>query len=368
MDSISQLALGASVSVLVLGRRTAVWRAALWGGVCGTLPDLDVLLDYGDPIRNMTFHRAESHSLFYLTLLSPLMAALARWAHGTLVPFGRWWLALWLALFTHPWLDWLTVYGTQLFLPFDGRPAGLGSLFIIDPLYTLPLVVGLLGAARASGVAGWRWNALGLAGSCLYAAWSVAAQATVRHLAARDLRAQGIEFERLLVTATPLNTVLWRVVAMTPDGRYVEGFRSLADGRGPMRFDGFDAGADLREALRGQWSVERMAWFARGFIALREENGDAFLADLRMGQEPTYVFTFQVARRDADGQWAAVPPVAANQPLRARRSLGWVWARMWNPEVPPVSAKTEPKRAPRAEEARGEKGRLPTDPENGGRA
>jgi hypothetical protein len=44
MDSLSQLALGAAVSVAVMGRRTAVWKAALWGGVLGTLPDLDSLL------------------------------------------------------------------------------------------------------------------------------------------------------------------------------------------------------------------------------------------------------------------------------------------------------------------------------------
>jgi hypothetical protein len=31
MDSLSQLVLGASLSVAVMGRRTAVWKAALWG-------------------------------------------------------------------------------------------------------------------------------------------------------------------------------------------------------------------------------------------------------------------------------------------------------------------------------------------------
>ena len=40
------------------------------GRIAGTIPDLDALVDHGDPIRNMTFHRTESHSLFYLTLFS----------------------------------------------------------------------------------------------------------------------------------------------------------------------------------------------------------------------------------------------------------------------------------------------------------
>lgn len=64
MDSLSQLALGAAVGIAVMGRRTALWKAALWGGVCGTLPDLDAFIDHGDAIADMTLHRANSHALF----------------------------------------------------------------------------------------------------------------------------------------------------------------------------------------------------------------------------------------------------------------------------------------------------------------
>ena len=70
MDSLTQVVLGAAVSVAVMRRRSAVWKAALWGGVAGTLPDLDVLIAHGDPILNMVLHRAESHALFWLTLFS----------------------------------------------------------------------------------------------------------------------------------------------------------------------------------------------------------------------------------------------------------------------------------------------------------
>eukprot|EP01036_Dinobryon_divergens_P060276 gene60276-80389_t len=48
MDSVTQLVLGSAVSIATLGRRTAVWKAALWGGIAGTLPDLDALIDHGD--------------------------------------------------------------------------------------------------------------------------------------------------------------------------------------------------------------------------------------------------------------------------------------------------------------------------------
>jgi len=153
MDSVSQFALGAAVGVAVMGSRTAPWKAALWGGVCGTLPDLDALIDYGDAVSNMTLHRAETHSLFWQTLASPpiaaAIAALDRGSAPVRRSFPGWLLAVWLALVTHALLDGMTVYGTQLGLPFTDHPFGLGSIFIIDPLYTIPLLVGVFVAARA---------------------------------------------------------------------------------------------------------------------------------------------------------------------------------------------------------------------------
>lgn len=109
------------------------------GAVADTLPDLDVLLDHGDPIANMVLHRAESHSLFWLTLFSfpcavGVLAINRQWSAGL-----RWWLAMWLALITYPLLDAMTVYGTQLALPFTNFPFAVSSVFIINPLYTMPL-------------------------------------------------------------------------------------------------------------------------------------------------------------------------------------------------------------------------------------
>lgn len=95
MDSLTQLALGAAVGVAVMGRHTAVWKAALWGGLCSTLPDLDAFIDHGDPIRNMTLHRAESHALFWLTLASPVLAWLPARLHGELPQWRRWWRCGW---------------------------------------------------------------------------------------------------------------------------------------------------------------------------------------------------------------------------------------------------------------------------------
>jgi inner membrane protein len=328
MDSLTQIALGASLSVAVMGRRTAVWKAALWGGVAGLLPDLDVFIDHGDAVLNMVRHRAESHSLLYLSLLAPLMAwAVAWWMARRRQPehLGRWCLALWLALFTHPLLDLMTVYGTQVFQPFTDEAYGLGSIFIIDPLYTLPLLLGLAMAlrwpSRALGLAGNRWA---LAWSTAYLVWRALAQAWVLQHARVSLAAQGLPAAQVMVTPAPFQTVLWRVVVV--DGvRFHEGYYSFFDGGRALRLTPYDRGGDLLARHADHPQVQRMARFSDGFFKLHEQAGDLFLSDLRMGQQPYYVFTFNL------GAPSAQPlPAARNQGVRGDvgEGLRWLGRRM----------------------------------------
>lgn len=335
MDSLSQLALGTAVSVAVMGRRTAVWKAALWGAVAGTLPDLDVLIDQGDVIRNMVLHRAESHALFWLTLFSLPLAALVARLHGEWGLLRRWWLAIWLVLLTHTLLDAMTVYGTQLALPFSNYPFGVGSVFIIDPSYTLPLLVGVVWVlATRGGHIGQKANAFGLLLSTAYLAWGFAAQQQVTQIARASLVQQGIAVEQLLVTPTPFNTVLWRVVAVAGDD-YHEGFYSLLDAQPKMTFDRFQRGNALAAELQGIDGVQRIMAFTKGFYKLEERGSQLLITDLRMGQEPNYSFSFAVAERRSPLLVLAEPvqtPVAFDIP----RSLDWLWRRALGEQLPPL--------------------------------
>ena len=335
MDSVSQLALGAAVSVAALGHRTPIWKAALWGGLAGTIPDLDVLIDHGDDLRNMTMHRGNSHALFWLTLASPLLAAAPAFLHGQREHFRRWWLAMWLALVTHPLLDTMTVYGTRLLLPFSDHPFAVGSVFIIDPLYTVPLLAGVFAAMARGAPRGLRANAWGLALSTAYLAWSVGAQWHARDMAQQALAARGAAPAAVLVTPTAFNTVLWRVVAMRPDGSYEEGFYSLLDGGRLPRMHAHAAPApELRDSIGALQAVRQLAYFSQGFYKLHERDGRAWISDLRMGQEPHYIFSFAVAQRDGSA-WRAVTPANFGTRGDARRGLAWIWQRLLGMDLPP---------------------------------
>ena len=325
MDSLSQAVLGASVAgaVAPAGHRG---KAMLLGAGLGTLPDLDVFIDFGGAVENFTYHRGFSHSLFVLAPFSALLWLLLRrwWAPVGDAPL-RWLAAISLALLTHPVLDAHTAYGTQLFWPMSVSPTSWATLFIIDPLYTLPLLVGVLVAAFRRKVGGTALR-IGLVVSTLYVGWSWVAQATVSRNIDEALASMQLEGAPVFLTPTPLNTLLWRVVVMTDDG-YLEGFDSLVIDEGAIRFTAYPSAVDVMEDASDVWAVGRLRWFARDFVKARVDNDRLVISDLRMGQEPTYVFSHAVATR-GNPHWKAVP--AELLPMSfGDRALAETWDRIW---------------------------------------
>ncbi len=332
MDSLTQIVLGAAVAAAVAPPRHR--RAALLAGAAlGTLPDLDVLLINpftDDPVARMTWHRSFSHSLFVLPVIGALLWAWLRSRGGRVAEAPRrWFWAMQLALLTHPLLDAFTVYGTQLLWPLHPPPAMWSSVFIIDPLYTVWLIIGCAaawwlrerrGAQRALVVA--------LVLSTGYLGWSLVAKSIVDRQAGRDLAALGLADAPRFSVPMPFNTLLWRVVAMTPDG-FVEGERSIVADRGPMRFRRYRSDVEALQAVSALPAVRRLAWFNRGFMKAEVRDGRLVLSDLRMGAEPDYTFRFAVARRDGPGRWSAVPPEQPQWPWEATRRLPDMWHRIW---------------------------------------
>jgi inner membrane protein len=337
MDSLTQATLGAAVGVAVMGRRRPVWQAALTGAVVGTLPDLDVFIDKGDAVRDMVLHRAETHALFWQLLATPLVAAALALVTRSWADFRLWLVMVLAGFWTHALLDAMTIYGTRIALPFSDHPFGAGSLFIIDPLYTVPLLLGLAvtGLSRAR----WRlrWNTAGLVVSTLYAGWSLAAQAHVVDRVMASTAAQGMTREQVLVTPTPFNTVLWRVVLVTDD-HYAEGFYSLLDplqdDPPQLRFAQHPRGGELESRTADFTSANMIRDFSKGFYALSDDGERVRITDLRMGQHPHYVFSFAFAEHQSE-PLREIVPIRYRARMPVDEGIDWLWRRLNGEDLPP---------------------------------
>ena len=344
MDSLTQIVLGGSVAAMAVPaphRR----RAAVAGALLATLPDLDSfpMKWMGvDVVTLVTWHRGPSHSLPVLFLLGWLVWWLLQrsWAPVREAP-RPWLLAIWLALLTHPLLDAFTVYGTQLWWPLPLQPTMWSSIFIIDPGYTLALLVAFIAilvvGARPIGT---RFLVAGLALSSAYLGWSLLAKHWVERDAHVALAAMGQANAPRFSVPMPFNTLLWRVVVMTPEGM-LEGYRSLLADRGPIRFEAYASDAAALQQLASTPPVARLLWFSSGFMKAQAQGHQLVLSDLRMGAEPAYSFQYAIAERASeDAPWHAIAPVAVRRDIDTRRALQASWQRLLHepaPGEPPFS-------------------------------
>lgn len=290
MDSITQAALGAAVAAAVAPKKYRK-RAVLTGVALGTLPDLDVLIRHANDIDNFIQHRSFSHSLFVLPLVAiallPLLRRLYRdmsWQHL--------YLLIVLTLVTHPLLDALTAYSTQLFYPLDVTPTFIGSVFILDPLYTVWLLLGVviyLFSERG------RWaNHAGLIISTLYLALGIGMQNVARNqlVAAYPNTAA----DKWFVGALLPSPLCWHGAYKDQD-RYIE---TILDVRRPENMIVREYAMLPVSAYPKSPALERLLW-ANPDIVLRQRDGKLVTSDLRMGEFGFYSFEFIITPESGVG-------------------------------------------------------------------
>ncbi|GAB3381628.1 metal-dependent hydrolase [Lysobacter fragariae] len=330
MDSITHLFLGGAIAAAIAPARHR--RAALLAGaLINSLPDLDVLplLANDDPVLRMVWHRGLTHSLLVLPLVAWALWAWFRRRNGRVAQAPRrWFLVFQATLLAHPLVDAFTVYGTQLWWPLPVPPTMWSSVFIIDPVFSLCLVCACVVAWFARERIGQRALVAGLALAACYLGLSLLAKTAIDREADRSLAALGLQDAPRFSVPMPFNIVLWRVVAMTPDG-FLEGERSLLADHGPMRFRHYRSDTQALTQVSHYRAVARLLWFNHHFAKAESREGLLVLSDLRMGAEPDYGFRFAVAR-NVGGRWQEIAPRQLRWPWQARRRLGWVWQRIWH--------------------------------------
>lgn len=330
MDSLTQAVLGAAIGGALMGR----WqgrKALLYGAALGTLPDLDVVIDYGDAVANMTMHRGFSHSLLVLTPFSLLLAWLVRrWRPHPGYSGLRLWSCIWLILTTHVLLDAFTTYGTQLFWPLPLQPTAISSIFIIDPLYTLPLLLAVLGGlllGHSSRTEHWQFLALGL--SSLYLLSSLAGRQMALQQLDQALLRDGIQPEQRFVGPTPFNTLLWRVVALDGD-QYHEGLVSWFDKQPPHLEQLPNQRSAALQVLADNPQHARLDWFTGGVMRYDLIDNHWVVTDLRLGLPGFHPFRFALAVEEQPLE----PPLRWPTPRRDLSGLPDLLRRAINPQHP----------------------------------
>jgi len=289
MDLLTQGLLGASMAQS--GARHEETRVAAGiGFFAGIIADADILIQSeNDPLLNIEFHRHFTHSIFFIPFGALIAAALLWPFLRRRLSFARIYLFAFLGYCLSGVLDALTSYGTNLLWPLSDSRLAFNIISVIDPVFTLILLVAVVYALRKHSITAARVGLL-LAGVYLSFGWMQLqrAEGITETLAA----GHGHTIERLLVKPTLGNLVLWRSVYQSEGRLYVNAIR-IAPFSDARVYPGdsialFDLSRDLPDLpassiLAGD--IARFSHFSDGLIALWPERPE-ILIDVRYSNLP----------------------------------------------------------------------------------
>jgi inner membrane protein len=285
MDTITQGVLGAAAAQSALSRRLPR-GAGLIGAVGGMAADLDVLIfSFSDPTVGWTFHRHFTHSLIFIPV-GGLIAALPFLFMKRFKDHKREViLAAIIGYATHGLLDTFTSYGTQLLWPFTNLRVAWDWMAIVDPVYTIPLWIGVIWTARTRDPRAVRATLLLTSLYILFGGWQHhRAVEMQKNLTA--MRGHNIEYSRVM--PAPGWLTFWRSLYVSNGRIYVDGVATrwfgstLALEGGSVdvtTFNELPASAQSNAESRRRFEV--FNWFAGGLVA-PIEGGQSAYGDMRI--------------------------------------------------------------------------------------
>ena len=273
MDPISQGTVGAAIAQSSANKHNIV-KISVIGFIAGLAPDLDVLIRSStDPILSLEYHRQFTHSLIFIPLGALIVTLLLYPLFRKSISLKTVYLASFLGYATHGLLDACTSYGTLLFWPFSNQRVTWNNISIVDPLFTVPVLI-LIGTAIKTRKRLFSYFAI---------AWVVFylslgfVQYDRAFKAANELALlRGHNPERLTLKPSFGNLILWKSIYQYQEKFYVDAIRTVRSstwcmGENVGIFDYQRHLPNVNKDSQQKKDIERFRWFSQDYLGFVEE-------------------------------------------------------------------------------------------------
>jgi len=325
MDPISQAVVGSALAQSVSTRNTL--RAMAFIGALGALlPDVDVLIrSTDDPLLTLDYHRHFTHALIFSPIGALLAALIAGFFVRRWLSFGQTYVAALLGYASAPLIDAATSYGTYLLWPFSDSRIAWNIISIIDPLFTLPLLVlcGLAFARRRV-----RWARIAIAFGCVYLGFGAVQLQRAEQAALALIESRGHSVERLTVRPSFGNLLVWRLVYQE-QGRFIVAAVNIDLFQRPRWYSGgeqlvvqlADFATVSADSVLGQ-DLQRFAYFSNNYLVQHPAQpgvlGDIRYAMLPDSDKPLWGIRFDPNRPEQHAEFVTF-----------RATEDHVWRQLW---------------------------------------
>ena len=292
MDPLSQGVLGAALPQSISNKKS-LGIIGVIGFLSGLAPDLDIFIrSKSDPILFLEFHRQFTHSLIFIPF-GGLLCALVLYfliSKRFKISFKSTWVYSTLGYATHGLLDACTSYGTLLFWPFSQTRIAWNNISIIDPIFTIPLLVLIVIAGLKQKK---NFAVIAILWAVFYLSLGMYQKNEAIKIGTIIAKSRGHDAIRISVKPSIGNLLLWKSIYETKDKFYIDAIRL---GWSPKIFNGESINKiNIQYAfpwlmVKSQQAkdIERFKWFSNGYIAINPKNKNQIL-DIRYSTLPNEI-------------------------------------------------------------------------------
>lgn len=260
----------------------------LWGALANNAPDLDVFPGLLQSVPDsLLSHRGFTHSIACAAIAPPLLAWLfQRLYQKKNYGYTAWYLIFASGFFAHIFVDSLTNYGTGWFEPFSHYRVSFNTIFVLDPFYTISLLLSFICLLILKFKAPSRKYFLvgGLVISSAYLVFTIVNKISIDRFFQKSLQASNITATAYMTTPTPLNNFLWYDLARTDHGFYI-GYRSIFDTTPEMQLTFIPRNDSLLADFRNDRGVQKLIRFSQDYYCItKNDAGGIDFHDMRFGQ------------------------------------------------------------------------------------
>ncbi|MCD6013066.1 MAG: Protein of unknown function transrane [Flavipsychrobacter sp.] len=301
MDSVTHVVLGACIGEVIAGKQLG--RKVLFlGAIAQSLPDIDfVAASWLSTSADLLAHRGITHSFLFIAIVAPILAWLCQKGFRKRgMTFGHWLFFWGLQIFIHQFIDAFNAYGTGWFEPFSHQRVSFNTMFVADPLFTIwpiaAFIVLLVIKRNNNKRRILAWGAIAL--SSIYLIAGVTFKSFAENRLNKEIRSKNLVSHRHFTTPTPLNNLLWYIVAESDSG-YSIGYWSVFDKSDSIDFHFVYKNDTLLQLATHKNTVDDLIRFSQGYYAVQMWHDTLVFNDLRFGEvlgwsekKPKFVFYY----------------------------------------------------------------------------
>ena len=305
MDPLSQSIIGATASQASARNKHSLFIVALIGFLSGMAPDIDVFIrSTDDPLLFLEFHRQFTHSLIFIPVGGLICGSLLYFILNKIssISYKETLIYSTIGYGTHGLLDACTSYGTLLFWPFSYERVSWDNISIIDPMFTIPLIifVGLSIYKHKK-----TFVFIGLFWALFYLVLGVIFNSTALDVGKKIAQDRGHIISRIEAKPTFANSLLWKIIYESEGIFYTDGVRVFPSkkiyyGESIKKLNINKDFSMLNKNSQQYRDIKRFAWFSSDYLALDPQNKNRVI-DIRYSMLPNQITGLWGIEIDPDG-------------------------------------------------------------------